>query len=71
MDRPICFQFSDLCSAFIPKQHPCGRINPSCRYKLLVLSWLVGILLLFAIIPFSVTFTLLRVYFCCLHETEC
>lgn len=24
MDRPICFQFSDLCSAFIPKQHTCG-----------------------------------------------
>lgn len=45
----------------LPKPSPWDRRSPSFRYKLLVLSWLVGIPL------FCVTFTLLHVCLECLH----
>lgn len=38
------------------------------KYELLIMSWLIGVLLLFGITLFSVMFTLPHVCLCCLYE---
>lgn len=63
MERPFLVRVRP----FIQQTMSMHRSSPSVSYELFILSWLVGVLLLFGITLFCVMLTLLHVCLCFLH----